>query len=129
MLLGLQSEREVMGLYLYDGGDSIDSLNWESGRNMAHGLLRKIEEFLRQNNTELSEIKGVFVFRGPGSFTGLRIGLTVMNTLAYARTLPIVGETGGDWRKKAVDRLMSGGDDRVVIPFYDAEARITQPRK
>jgi len=52
-----------------------------------------------------------------------------MNTLAYALAIPIVGEVGDTWREMAVDRLANGQNDKVILPFYGAEARITGPKK
>lgn len=130
MLLGLKSDAPVAELYLYDGtGELVCSTSWEADRQLAHGLLKKIDEFLTENGTAREQLKGLFVFEGPGSFTGLRIGLTVMNTLAYAENIPIVGAKGGEWRTAAISRLRSGENDQVVMPFYGAEARITQPKK
>lgn len=71
----------------------------------------------------------MFVYKGPGSFTGLRIGITVFNTLAYANTWPIVGVTGDDWRQLGVKRLENKENDEIVLPEYGGEANITTPRK
>lgn len=130
MLLGCKTDGPVAELYLYDRDGTLRAeLTWEADRQLAHGLLEKIDGFLKEQTTGLDDLSGLFVFRGPGSFTGLRIGLTVMNTLAYAETIPIVGENGDDWREKAVERLKNGQNDQVVLPLYGAEARITQPKK
>jgi tRNA A37 threonylcarbamoyladenosine modification protein TsaB len=59
----------------------------------------------------------------------MRIGLAVVNTLADGLGVPIVGETGGDWQSKALERLQRGENDRVVLPLYGGEAHVTQPRK
>ena len=66
---------------------------------------------------------------GPGSFTGLRIGLTVLNTIASSQAIPIVGATGDDWQDVAVAGIDSGQNDEIVMPFYGSEANITAPRK
>lgn len=129
MLLGLRSDASIAELYLFDGAAQVDELQWEAGRELAHGLLKKIDEFLAANDVTMEQLTGLFVFQGPGSFTALRIGLTVMNTLAYAENIPTAGETGDGWREKAVQRLQNGQNDQVVLPLYGAEARITQPKK
>jgi tRNA threonylcarbamoyladenosine biosynthesis protein TsaB len=129
MLLGIRTDSPVAELYLYDGSESVAAVSWQADRELAHRLLKKIDEFLGANKQSLETLSGLFVFQGPGSFTGLRIGLTVMNTLSYALSVPIVGEVGDDWQVRAIKRLTSGENDKVVMPFYGAEARITTPKK
>lgn len=129
MLLGLKSDGPIAELYLYDGDVLVSETKWEADRELAHGLLKKIDQFLAENDATFEQISGLFAFKGPGSFTGLRIGLTVMNTLAYATALPIVAETGDMWRENAAKRLQNGQNDQIVLPLYGAEARITQPKK
>ena len=130
MLLGLKTDNPVAELYLYGSdGQLTAEKTWQADRELAHGLLRYIDEFLAENTHTIRDVTGLFVFEGPGSFTGLRIGLTVMNTLAYGLGVPIVGVSGYDWRAEAVNALTAGQNDRVVMPLYGAEARITAPKK
>lgn len=131
MLLGLKTDNPVAEFYLYDeAGTLLAEYQWRADRQLAHGLLTEIDTFLVSHDCSLQSLTGLFAYEGPGSFTGLRIGLTVMNTLAYALQVPVVGQafdTG--WREMAVGRLRSGENDGVVTPFYGVDARITLPRK
>jgi tRNA threonylcarbamoyladenosine biosynthesis protein TsaB len=102
---------------------------WEAGRTLAKGLLGYIEDTLAKHDASLSNVSGIVVFKGPGSFTGLRIGLTVLNTLADAEHIPIVGETGDVWKDSGYKRLSAGENDAIVLPEYGAAAHITTPRK
>ena len=129
MLLGIKTDNPIAELYLYDGAVQIATMTWQADRELAHHLLKKIDEFLERSGQSLDSVTGLFVFQGPGSFTGLRIGLTVMNTLSYAKSVPIVGETGENWKEAATARLAAGENDNVVMPFYGADARITTPKK
>lgn len=130
MLLGIKTDGPVAEFSLYDSkGRLLAESTWNADRQLARGLLKHLNDFLSANGTTIKGLKGLFVFKGPGSFTGLRIGLTVLNTLAYAEGIPIVGEQDEGWREKAVQRLLGGQDDRLIMPFYGAEARITQPKK
>lgn len=110
-------------------GDASVSSEWEAGRTLAQGLLRYLSDQLAEQGHALGDISSLGVYRGPGSFTGLRIGSTVMNTLADGLQVPIVGETGDAWRDNVDARLDAGEDDRLVMPLYGAEATITHPRK
>jgi len=49
--------------------------------------------------------------------------------LSYGLDIPITGEKGEDWQKKAIDRLLKKQDDKIVLPYYGAEPNITKPRK
>ena len=102
---------------------------WEAGRGLAKGLLEFLEKEISFQNKTWGDVSGLVVYKGPGSFTGLRIGITVFNTLAYANSLPIVGTTGDDWRQVGVKRLEAGENDEIVLPEYGGEANITKPKK
>lgn len=118
----------ICRLSLVDGDWRYES-QWEAGRELAKGLLAYIQSQLEGQGKSWEDLTGLGVFKGPGSFTGLRIGITVLNTVSYAQEIPIVGEVGEDWQAKAMKRLLSGESDKVVLPEYGGEANITQPRK
>ena len=48
-----------------------------------------IEEIFKENNLNIKELKKIIVVNGPGSFTGIRIGLSIAKTMAYALNLKI----------------------------------------
>lgn len=124
MIILLDTSTSACRLVVIIDGRSSD-YEWEAGRTMAKGLLA----FLDDKTGGLDQIQGIGVMRGPGSFTGLRIGLTVANTLADSLGVPIVGEIGEGWRAVAISRLEAGETDGVVLPFYGGEAHITKPKK
>ena len=109
--------------------DEIEWHEWEANRELAKGLLSYIKATLARYDAQISDITGIGVFTGPGSFTGLRIGITVANTLADSLKIPILGTQGETWESEAVKNLAAGKDDRIVLPYYGADARITKPRK
>ena len=102
---------------------------WQADRQLARGLLGFLRECLASNHAAFHDVTGIGVYRGPGSFTGLRIGLAVANTLSDTLTVPIVGETGSEWAQNAILRLNRSENDNIVMPEYGAEAHITKPRK
>jgi tRNA threonylcarbamoyladenosine biosynthesis protein TsaB len=103
--------------------------DWQADRALAKNLLSFLKEKLEENNKTWSDISAIGVFKGPGSFTGLRIGLTVMNTIADAQNIPIVGGCGDNWQAETQAKLKAGKDEKIVLPFYGSEAHITVPKK
>ena len=77
-----------------------------------HGshLLEQIDEVLAEAGLTLTEVEGLAVGTGPGSFTGLRVGLATVKTMAYARGLPLAGVTSSDALRAA-----AGAADAVVV--------------
>lgn len=128
MIVLLDTSTPVCRLTLVDGQD-MQEVEWQADRNLAKGLLKFLHEQLAERNRDWKDIKGIGLFKGPGSFTGLRIGLTVLNTLADSEKIPIVGSAGDNWKKLALGRLESGENDQIILPEYGAEANITKPRK
>ena len=88
---------------------------WESGRDLARDLLKYIHDKLVENNADWQDISEITFFAGPGSFTGLRIGATGVNTLAQDLNVPLYNHRG-----EKVD---------IILPEYGRPANITPPKK
>lgn len=128
MILLIDTSTPVCKLRLADGNWSYSS-EWEAGRGLAKGLLGHLDQTLESQSKTWQDVTGLVVFKGPGSFTGLRISATVFNTLAYANAIPIVGTSGEGWQEAGLERLARRENDEIVIPEYGGDANITQPRK
>ena len=102
---------------------------WQADRTLAKNLLSFLMEKLIKNGKTWSDISAIGVFEGPGSFTGLRIGLTVLNTIADAQNIPIVGGRGDNWQDEVMTKLQDGKNEKIVLPFYGSDAHITVPKK
>ncbi|MDR0591143.1 MAG: tRNA (adenosine(37)-N6)-threonylcarbamoyltransferase complex dimerization subunit type 1 TsaB [Candidatus Nomurabacteria bacterium] len=102
---------------------------WEAGRELARDLLKFLHECLQKQAASWPDLDGIGFFEGPGSFTSLRIGATVANTLADSEGIPIVGARGDDWLGQARQKLAAHENQKLVLPFYGAEANITKPKK
>ncbi len=69
----------------------------------SEGILEAIDKLLKDSGTKLSDLTGVFVIKGPGSFTGLRVGISVANQFAHQLKIPIMGLTIDKWWKFRTD--------------------------
>jgi tRNA threonylcarbamoyladenosine biosynthesis protein TsaB len=128
MILLLDTSTPICKIILVDGEEQFSD-EWQADRTLAKHLLGYIQARLEAQGKTFADITGIGVFQGPGSFTGLRIGLTVLNTIADSEQLPIVGVQDSDWQERAIERLHAGENDKIVLPFYGSEAHITTPRK
>lgn len=128
MIVLLDTSTPVCRLRIIDQ-DNASDYEWQADRELAKGLLGFLRDSLKIHNATWQDVQGIGVYRGPGSFTGLRIGLTVANTLARSLAIPIVGTTGETWQTTAHNRLKNGENDTIVMPEYGSPARITTPRK
>lgn len=130
MILALRTDRPEAELYLFDNSrNEIDDFKWTAHRELADTLLVQIQTLLKKNNVELSELTGLIVFTGEGSFTGLRIGSTVANTLAYSYDIPVVSAEGDEWKKTGLQNLLKAKPGDYVIPKYHSEPNITTSKK
>jgi len=127
IILWNSADMEVELTFVRD--DHHDTVRWQADRTLAKGMLAFLKEQLDSRGLGFTDIRGIGVFQGPGSFTGLRIGLSVLNTWAHTEHIPIVGSTGEDWRQTCLNRLQTGEDDKIVLPEYGSPAHVTAPRK
>ncbi len=92
MLLALDTSTRRAGVALYDPEEGVvGELTWIAGRRHAEQLLAAVDRLLTWVGRSLDEVTGLGVALGPGSFTGLRVGLGVAKGMAAARGLPVVG--------------------------------------
>ena len=128
-ILAIRTDKPEAELYIYDGEEKLAEIKWKAHRQLAETIHRQIEKILNKSSISLSGINGIVVFKGPGSFTGLRIGHSVANALAYAQNTPIVTRDGEDWFKQGIEDLLAGKNDKIVTPEYGAPAKTTSPRR
>ena len=129
MILALKTNEPTAYIGLFDADTPVEEYRWEADRQLADTLLIEIEKLLRRHKLSWKDLAGVVVFKGPGSFTGLRIGLTVANALAYAQQIPIAGGRGGDWLESGLKTLRKAQPGGQVMPEYGAEPNISKPKK
>lgn len=129
IILTIRTDKPEAEIGLYQDRQQLAYKEWTAHRQLGRTVHAELAGLLEGVGMKWEDIGGVVAFEGPGSFTGLRIGLTVANTLAYSYGLPIVGASGLDWIAQGADRLLQGEDAHAVMPVYGAEATITTPRK
>lgn len=93
MLLAIDTATHMAGLALYDPskGTILGEESWHSVNKHTVELMPRLDRLFGQQGIAPAALTGLVVSLGPGSFTGLRIGLSVAKGLASALKLPIVG--------------------------------------
>jgi tRNA threonylcarbamoyladenosine biosynthesis protein TsaB len=129
IILTIRTDKTEAEIGLYDNERQIAYEEWQAHRQLAETIHLKAKEILNKSSLSLEDIQGVICFKGPGSFTGLRIGLTVGNALVYALKIPIVARPDLNWLENGIKDLLAGKNDKIVLPQYGAEANITRQRK
>ncbi len=88
---------------------------WDSGHDLAEKIFTFIHDKLAQNGKDWLDISEITFFSGPGSFTGLRIGAAVVNTLADQLHIPLYDH--------------HGVRHPIILPDYGRPANVTAPKK
>ncbi|MBN2585308.1 tRNA (adenosine(37)-N6)-threonylcarbamoyltransferase complex dimerization subunit type 1 TsaB [Patescibacteria group bacterium] len=115
------------------GEGKIKLVTWASKRNQSKELLPRIDRLLRSIKIKPTELSQVSVNLGPGSFTGLRIGLSIANAFGYALKIPVVGKNNlTGHTKERVEQLLKlrarTTKFKPALPMYGRPPRITKSR-
>jgi tRNA threonylcarbamoyladenosine biosynthesis protein TsaB len=129
IILTLRTDKPEAEIGIYDGEKQLTYETWQAHRELAETVHKKIAEVLNMLSIPLEDVEGIICFKGPGSFTGLRIGLTVANALAYAQNIPVVARQDPNWLEQGVKDLLAGQNDKRALPEYGAPAHTTTPKK
>jgi len=93
MLLAIDTATRYASIALHDEHTLRGECTWEANRQHTVTLLPHIYELLQETGITPEHLSAIAVCRGPGSYTGVRIGLAVAQGLAITRHLPLVGVT------------------------------------
>ena len=129
LILTIRTDSPEAEVGLFDEQTKLAYETWHAHRELSLTIHKKIEQLLQDHYKTVHDLQGIVCFRGPGSFTGLRIGLSVGNAMAYALKLPIVATMDNDWIERGLARLHAGERDEIALPHYGAAAHITLPKK
>lgn len=91
LILHIDTAVQVASVCLSDGDAVIDTLVNPSEKESASWLHVAIQSILQQNNYVPAQLAAVAVSTGPGSYTGLRVGLSAAKGLCYALSIPLIG--------------------------------------
>lgn len=133
-LLAIDTSTEQIGIALTDGERMVE-LSVPGGRAQTQGLLSAIDWLLQRRGMSTNMIGATAVAIGPGSFTGLRVGLSVAKGLAIAQSSAAIGVPTLDiaaWpyrvARTSLLAVLPAGRSRFVWSIYDENGNGTDPR-
>ena len=91
MLVAIDSSTDTASLALAKDGRVLAQVSWRCGRNHSVELLPHLAQLLDEAKVSLKDTSVVIVAKGPGSFNGLRVGLSTAKGLAFSLSVPIIG--------------------------------------
>ena len=114
-ILAIDSSGLVATVAVLEDDELIAEYTVNYKKTHSETLLPMLDEIKSMINLDLSEIDAIAVTKGPGSFTGLRIGSATVKGLAYALNVPIISVP-------TVDALSMNlwGSDKLIVPVMDA---------
>lgn len=128
MLLAIDTSTRNVGIAIYDGSQVLSETIWASQDYHTIELAPAIAETLSRAGLEIQNLKLLAVATGPGSFTGLRIGLAVAKGIALACHLPIIGiptldivaESQPISSEVRLATVLQAGRGRLAVGWYSA---------
>lgn len=128
-ILLIKTDQPEAEIILYDDNTKLAKIKWLAHRQLAETIHLQIKKILTDKDLVLADITGIGTFQGPGSFTGLRIGISVANALAQSLDVPIAASTGDDWDQKVIQGLLNGENMKLISPDYGAEPHTTKQKR
>lgn len=129
LLLAIDTSTSWAGVALYDGQVRLE-LSWRAGRNHSQQMLPAIERALELTGATKSDLAAVAVARGPGSFTGVRVGITLARSLGFALSIPVLGVDsldvlahGQSRRDLPIRPLLEAGRGRYATALYRPDGK------
>ncbi|GAB4497424.1 MAG: tRNA (adenosine(37)-N6)-threonylcarbamoyltransferase complex dimerization subunit type 1 TsaB [Anaerolineales bacterium] len=91
MLLAVDTSTSLVGMALYDDDQVLGEMTWTTKQHHTTELSPALSGLLKRCGVTMSMIHALGVAIGPGSFTSLRVGLSLVKGIALARNLPVMG--------------------------------------
>lgn len=128
IILIVRTDNPMAEIGLFDSERRIEVESWQAHRQLSETIHTKIAELLKKQKLDWADIGGIVFYGGPGSFTGLRIGASVVNGLSSSLEIPLAQSSGKRWIEDGIVSLIDG-KRQVAAPDYGAEPRVSKPVK
>lgn len=125
-LLGIDTSSPKLGLAIVSGGKPVAELELNLERGHARYLIPSIDKLLKKAKLSLDKIDALAISIGPGSFTGLRIGVTTIKAIAIAKrkkiaavpSLDVLAYNGLNSRQEYICPVIDAKKDKIYAALY-----------
>jgi tRNA threonylcarbamoyl adenosine modification protein YeaZ len=115
VLVAIDTSTDIASLALVKDRLTVAEFTWRSGQNHTTQLLPNLTHLLKLVGLDISALTGIIVAKGPGSFNGLRVGISAAKGLAFSLNIPIVGVSSLE-----AEAYQYAGTSLPVCPVFNA---------
>ena len=115
-ILSIESSAKAASVAVTEDGALLSQYRQASGLTHSRTLLSMAEDLLKNLELKISDMDAIAVARGPGSFTGIRIGVAAAKGLAWGASLPVCGVS----TLEAMAYHLEDREGAVICPVMDA---------
>lgn len=126
MLLAIDTSTAQVGLALYDGNQILSEMTWTTRQHHTTELAPAIAGLLTRSDATMNLVNALGVAMGPGSFTALRVGLSLAKGISLARHIPLIGiptldiiASAQPLGKHPLIVVIQAGRKRIALGEYD----------
>lgn len=131
-ILAIDTSSKICSTAILENENLIDEINLDNGKTHSENLLPIISQILERNNLKLSDVDLIACSVGPGSFTGIRIGIASIKAIAEVNNIPIASVTSLetlariDTSKKIKVCIIDARNNQVYCGIFDEEYNKTE---
>ena len=130
MQIAIDTSTDIASLALVQGDEILAELTWHCGQNHTVELYPRLDFLIEKSGRDIKTADCIFVAKGPGSFNGLRVGVSAAKGLAFSLGIPIIGigtleatayqhaETG-----LPVCAIQNAGREEIAAAIYQRKTR------
>ncbi len=120
-ILNIETSAEICSVALSKNGELVEFIESQELNSHSKELNLFIEKILKTSNISYKDIKAVAVSYGPGSYTGLRIGMSTAKAICYAHDIPLICLSSLQILANALkEQIDFEADSLAILPLLDA---------
>ena len=130
MILFIDTSKAETKIALYKQEQLLAEKVWFSAKNQSEELLYEIDQLIKCSKIDKTDLKQILVIAGPGSYTGLRVGLSTANALAVTLNIKINSIKSGI-KMETLRKVLNDNEDqfsKAIMPVYTRQPKITKPK-